>query len=60
MVLGSGVDLNGPGPRNRTFINVKNRDFGHFWPFSVAVADGFGVQGGFKQTGTRNMSFTKS
>ena len=48
MVLGSGVDLNGPGPRNRTFINVKNRDFGHFWPFSVAIADGFGVQGAFK------------
>ena len=53
IVLGSRVDLNGLGPRNTSFTkSEKPRDFGHFWPFSWAIAHGFGVRGGFKLSGT--------
>ena len=52
-VLGSGVDLNGSDPVTRVSYNRKKiRDSDHFWPFSWAIAHGFGVRGGLKRSGT--------
>ena len=58
--FGVRVELNDPGPHNTSFIkSYKTRDFGHFWPFSWAIAHRFGVRAEFKRSGTPSHEFNE-